>query len=453
MTLIRLALPVYVELLTAVVAVGLIDTLWVSGLGGPAVAAVTIATTTEHLALGVILALTTGTTVLVGRREGVSPLTPMIRTAWILWALFGIVVAVPGVLLREPLARLFTGDSATVTLTSDFFLVSLSAIPVFFAQTLVDGIFKGLGDTATPMRTALLCNALVIGLDPLLIYGFGLGVRGAALATVLARLAALAVAATLLVRRLPRERPAHAGRMVNRADGVELLRTGLPMSGDFLARSLSGMVLTGMVGGHGVAALAGYGIGLKIMLAGTMAFYALRQAAMIRTARGGGTTAGASLRLGVAAGVATALVLNAAAVPVAGLFTGDPAVAGATVWFLRCMTLYLVPFGGLIAVGGTLQASGRGSGLLVATLAGFAVQLPLASLLSSSSLGVTGVWLAMAAGATLSLALTMTLTAWSAKWPTGFRRASREPHAAFRGTVRGRGPRSTRTAGGRPCDR
>ncbi|MEV0970339.1 MATE family efflux transporter [Microtetraspora glauca] len=73
------------ELLTAVVAVGLIDTLWVSGLGGPAVAAVTIATSTEHLALGVILALTTGTTVLVGRREGVSPLTPMIRTAWILW--------------------------------------------------------------------------------------------------------------------------------------------------------------------------------------------------------------------------------------------------------------------------------------------------------------------------------------------------------------------------------
>lgn len=41
MKLLRLALPVYVELLTAVVAVGLIDLLWVSPLGGPAVATVT----------------------------------------------------------------------------------------------------------------------------------------------------------------------------------------------------------------------------------------------------------------------------------------------------------------------------------------------------------------------------------------------------------------------------
>ncbi|WP_433218865.1 MATE family efflux transporter [Microtetraspora malaysiensis] len=415
MKLIRLALPVYVELLTAVVAVGLIDTLWVSGLGSTAVAAVTIATTTEHLALGVILALTTGTTVLVGRREGESPLTPVIRTAWVLWALFSFVVAVPGVLFREPLARLFTGDAATVALVSDFFLVSLSAIPVFFAQTLVDGIFKGLGDTATPMRTALLCNALVIGLDPLLIYGFDLGVRGAALATVLARLVTLAVAATLLVRRLPRERPPCAHRMANRADGVDLLRTGLPMSGDFLARSLTGMAMTGLVGAHGVPALAGYGIGLKVMLAGTMAFYALRQAAMIRTARGGGAAAGTSLRLGLAAGVVTALILNMCAVPAAALFTDDAAVAGATVWFLRCMSLYLVPFGGLIAMGGALQASGRGGRLLTATLAGFAVQLPLAALLSSSSPGVTGLWLSMAAGAALSLALTMTLT----RRPTG----------------------------------
>ena len=108
MKLLRLALPIYVELLTAVVAVGLIDLLWVSGLGSRAVAAVTVATTTEHLALGVILAVGTGTTVLVGRRDGRQPITPVIRTAWLLWAVVSLAVAVPGVLLREPLARLFT---------------------------------------------------------------------------------------------------------------------------------------------------------------------------------------------------------------------------------------------------------------------------------------------------------------------------------------------------------
>ncbi|WP_326825177.1 MATE family efflux transporter [Streptosporangium sp. NBC_01756] len=398
MKLVRLALPIYVELLTAVVAVGLIDLLWVSGLGSRAVAAVTVATTAEHLALGVILAVQTGTTVLVGRRDGREPIQPVIRTAWLLWAVTALAVAVPGVLLREPLARLFTADAVTAGLTADFFLVSFAGIPVFFAQSLVDGIFKGRGDTTTPMRTALLCNVLVIGLDPLFIYGFGFGVQGAAAATVLARAVTLAVALLLLARRTPRDRTARA----NRADAVAIVRTGLPMSGDFLARSLVGMVLVEVIGGFGTAALAGYGIGTKIMLAGVMAFYALRQAAMVLTARSG--EPGPALRYGLTAGLAVAVVLNAVAVPVAGLFTGDPAVAAEAVSFLRWMTLYLVPFGGLISVGGVLQASGRGSRLLTATLAGFAVQLPLAYVLGAA-LGPTGVWLAMATGAALTLAL------------------------------------------------
>ncbi|GIH70664.1 MATE family efflux transporter [Sphaerimonospora thailandensis] len=444
--LVRLALPVYIELLTAVVAVGLIDTFWVSGLGSEAVSAVTIATTTEHLALGAILALTTGTTVLIGRRDGTAPLGPLIGTSWGLWAAYSVAVPVPGVLLREPLARLFTDDAATAGLAADFYLVSLAGLPAFFAQTLVDGVFKGLGDTRTPMRTALLCNGLVIALDPLLIYGLDLGVPGAALATVLARTVSLAVAIALLVRRLRRRPRRHAARDArqggtNLREAATILRTGLPMSVDFLARSLVGMVMAGIVGGHGVAALAGYGIGLKIMLAGTMVFYALRQAAMISTARtdGDGAAAGSALRLGLAAGLGTALLLNLSASPLIGLFSDDPAVTVEAVWFLRCMTLYLVPFGGLIAMGGVLQASGKGGRLLAATLAGFAVQLPLAYSLSRP-IGITGVWLAMAAGATLTLAA-MTV-----------RRAWREPYGAGRERARGRGPRSTRTAEGpRSC--
>ncbi|GAA3123822.1 hypothetical protein GCM10010466_13360 [Planomonospora alba] len=465
MALIRLALPVYVELLTAVVAVGLIDLLWVSGLGGRAVAAVTIATTVENLVLGVVLAVTTGTTVLVGRRDGRLPTAPVVRTAWLLCAAAGLAVAVPGVLLREPLAALFTDDAATAALTADFFLVSMAGVPVFYAQSLADGVFKGFGDTRTPMRNALLCNALVIALDPLFVYGLALGVPGAALATVLARLVTLAVSLTLLLRRAPgvpapappargpgeragadrevradggsgaragADRRAAAPEPPARAHAAEILRTGLPMSGDFLARSLAGLLMVDIVGGLGVAALAGYGIGTKIMLAGVMAFYALRQAALIRTARTG--RAGPVLRYGLAAGAAVAAVLNAVAAPAAGLFTGDPATAAAAVDFLRWMTLYLVPFGGLIALGGVLQAEGRGGRLLAATLAGFAVQLPLAALLASA-LGASGVWLAMAAGAALSLA------------------GASAPRAGARSSAPGRGPRSTRTAAGRPSGR
>jgi Na+-driven multidrug efflux pump len=417
MTMLRLALPIYVELLTAVVAVGVIDLLWVSGLGEAAIAAVTVGTTVEYLAYGLFLAVPTGVTVLIGRRDGTAPLAPVIRTGWALWAVLSLAIAVPGVLLREPLAALFTDSPA---LTADFFLVSLAGLPVFFAQTVVDGVLKGLGNTTTPMRNALICNGLVIALDPLFIYGLDLGVQGAALATVLARLITLPIALLSVVRLRSPGQGLVAG---------EVIRTGLPMSGDFLARSLVGMALVAIVAGFGTAEVAGYGIGQKIMLAGVMVFYALRQAAMIRTARS--ETVGSPLLLGLGSGAIVAIVLNVAATPVAGWFTGDP---GAAVEFLRWMTLYLVPFGGLIAVGGVLQASGRGSRLLAATLAGFAVQLPLAYLLSSW-LGVTGVWLSMAAGASISLAGALV------------------PRAGAPGRARGRAPRSTRTAAGPPSGR
>jgi Na+-driven multidrug efflux pump len=415
----KLALPIYVELLTAVVAVGVIDLLWVSGLGAEAVAAVTVGTTVEYLAYGLFLVVPTGVTVLTGRRDGREPIRPVVRMGRRLWAVFSALIAVPGMLLHEPLAALFTDDGGE---TAGFLLVLFAGLPLYFAQTVVDGVLKGLGNTRRPMRHALLSNALVVALDPLLIHGLGLGVPGAALATVAARGVTLAVA----VRALPRTKEA---RPASPCTAAELVRAGLPMSGDFLARALVGMALVDIVATFGTTALAGYGVGQKVMLAGVMVFYALRQAALIRTARG--EPAGRPVLTGLTAGVAVAAVLNAVAEPVAGMFAGDPAAA---VDFLRWMTLYLVPFGGLITVGGVMQASGRGGRLLTATLAGFAVQLPLAYLLSAW-IGVTGVWLSMAAGAALSLA------------------GALAPRAPAPWRARGRAPRSTRTAAGPPSGR
>ncbi|MFD0470616.1 MATE family efflux transporter [Nonomuraea thailandensis] len=434
-------------------------------------------------------------TVLVGRRDGHAPLGPVIRAGWVLWAVISVAVAVPGVLLREPLAALFTDSPA---LTAGFFLISLGGLPVYFAQAVVDGVLKGLGDTRRPMRHAIVCNVLVVVLDPLFIYGLGMGVQGAALATVIARALTLAVALRSVTRlRDTTERPpdaaerppagdpadgdqadgdqadgdqaagapsggrppasgftegdpAEGGRITGGLGRVagEVVRTGLPMSGDFLARALVGMALVEVVAGFGTAAVAGYGIGQKIMLAGVMVFYALRQAAMIRTARSEAVRS--PLALGLGAGVVVAVVLNVPAAPVAGLFTGDPAVA---VEFLRWMALYLVPFGGLIAVGGVLQASGRGSRLLAATLAGFAVQLPLAYGLSAW-LGITGVWLSMAAGAAISLTGALVVRRADDRRPAGPAGLSPSGASGRRaggpGRVPGPAPRSTRTAADPP---
>lgn len=180
--LVSLAYPVYFELLAGVTA-GIINMLWVTRLGGEAVAAVAVATNLENLLLGIILVAGSGMTVLVARARGAEDPAAMrsaVRGGWALWAIVTPVVAIGGFLCREPLARLVLGGSegSSLPLATGYFSIALPGIAVFFATNVIDGILKGTGDTRTPMRLAMLANGLILALDPLLILGFGLGVRG-----------------------------------------------------------------------------------------------------------------------------------------------------------------------------------------------------------------------------------------------------------------------------------
>lgn len=199
--LISLAHPVYLSLLASVAA-GIINTVWVARLGGPAVAAVAVATSTENVLLGIALVFASGTTVLVAHARGArdpAALRSAVRGGWALCALVTPAVVAAGFLLRAPLSRLLLGGTGPeLPLTVAYFTISLPGIAVFYVQQLVDGILKGTGDTRTPMRLALLANGLILVCDPFLIHLYG--VRGAAASTVLCRVLALGVGLRALRR-------------------------------------------------------------------------------------------------------------------------------------------------------------------------------------------------------------------------------------------------------------
>ncbi|WP_405017132.1 MATE family efflux transporter [Kitasatospora sp. NBC_00070] len=404
-----LAWPVYVELLSGVIA-SIITTFWVARLGGPAVAAVTLATGIEHLLLGLVLVVSSGTSLRLSRARGAGDTAEVGRvssTAWWLCGLGSAALAVPGTLYRESVAGLFL-DGPAARLAAGYLAVAFPGLLVFFAQKVADDLFKGAGDTRTPMRTALLGNLLLFALDPLLVFGVGplptLGVAGAALALVGSR--AVALAAALVLHRRVRV-PGRASVRTAR----QILSAGLSFGVDFTARMAVGMVQLGLVASFGVAAVAGYGIGYRTLLVATMAFYAIRQVAGIEAARCAG--AGLAGRLPVLArdtaalaalvGLVATVLCATAAGPLTELFTRDPAVAAEARAFLRLMCCYLLPYALVVGLGGVLQAAGRGRALVLATALGFAVQLPTGYGLSRQ-IGVNGVWLAMAVGALTQLA-------------------------------------------------
>ncbi|MFE7592707.1 MATE family efflux transporter, partial [Kitasatospora sp. NPDC057512] len=215
---------------------------------------------------------------------------------------------------------------------------------------------------------------------------------------------------------------------------VRILRAGAPFGLDFTARMAVGTAQLGLVAGFGVAAVAGYGLGYRVLLVVTMAFYALRQAAAIEAARltGAGEVAAlhalrrATGRLAALLGGVAAVLAVTLAVPLTALFTEDRAVAAQSVGFLRSAALYLLPYALVVAVGGVHQAAGAGRPLVVSVLLGLGTQLA-ASAALSGPLGVSGVWLGPAVGAAVQLALLATLT------------RSRSPRGTVEGVCQGGG--------------
>ncbi|MFH0176856.1 MATE family efflux transporter [Streptomyces cacaoi] len=404
--LVSLARPVYFSLLASVAA-GIINTVWVSRLGGPAVAAVAVATNAENVLLGVALVFASGTTVLVAHARGArdpGALHAAVRGGWALCAAVTPVVAAGGFLLREPLARLVLGGHGgpALPLAVSYFAISMPGIAVFFGQQLVDGILKGAGDTRTPMRLALLANGLILVCDPLFIHRYG--VRGAAVSTVLCRCVALG-AGLLALRRdaVLRTAARVAPTLSTGASLRRTLTTGLPMSADFTLRQGGALALVAVVARLGVTAVAAYSIAYKVMYVATMAFYAVRQAASIHTAHTRGEGREERRAIGRQAvlvsgtvGLVAAVLLCATAPWIMAAFGAGPAVAGEGVLFLRCVGPYLLLMAGFIALGGVFEGSGGAPVLLRVTVLGTVVQLPLAYALSG--LGLPGVCLALALG-------------------------------------------------------
>ncbi|MET8296525.1 MATE family efflux transporter [Streptomyces sp. NPDC005180] len=442
--LVSLAYPVYFELLAGVTA-GIINMVWVARLGGSAVAAVAVATNVENVLLGVILVAGSGTTVLVARARGAgdpAAVRSAVRGGWALWALVTPAVAIGGYLCREPLAHLVLGGSGgdSLPLATGYFAIALPGVAALFATNVVDGILKGAGDTRTPMKLAILANGLILGLDPLFILGFDLGVRGAAIATVLGRTVALVCGLAALRRngvlrqaaRAAQTAPHRAGSLS--ADARRTAATGLPMSADFVTRMAGALALVATVARIGVSEVAAYGIATKAMYVATMAFYAVRQAAAIRTAHllGAGrderwVIGRQVLLLAGSLGFTALLVLLAAGPWIMRAFGSEGEVAEAGALYLRCLGPYLVLLACFIALGGVFEGSGGSAALARVTACGVALQLALAYGLSGW--GLPGICLAMALAMALQCAAVARMYGRTAQ-PTATDRDSRQPKTA-----------------------
>ncbi len=265
--LLRLAWPVLVSRALHTLY-GVVDTFWVGRVGPEAIAAV--ATSTFALwtlfSLGDVLIAGVGALAsqAIGARRDADAAAAA-RAGLALALGMGLAVAAAGWWGARPLFDAILDDPLVVAYGGEYLSLVALLAPVFFVDFVFETTYRSCGDSRTPMRVMLAATILNVILDPVLILGIGpfpaLGVRGAALATIISQV--LAVAAYLVLwaaGRLPLRLARDGRALVALPDVAGILRIGTPWAATGILFSGVYLVLSRIAGTFGAATLAALGI-------------------------------------------------------------------------------------------------------------------------------------------------------------------------------------------------
>lgn len=177
---------------TLSVTMGMADTLMVAGVGEAAVSSVSLVDTLNVLIIQILSALATGGAVIASQYLGRRDTENACRSAAQLYSVLGISTVVVGIvcmLLSRPILRGVFGsiDEDVMRFAQQYFLISAVSYPFIGLYNGGAALFRAQGNSRISMLASLVMNVINIAGNALLIYGFGMGVIGAALATLIGR--------------------------------------------------------------------------------------------------------------------------------------------------------------------------------------------------------------------------------------------------------------------------
>ena len=201
---IRIILPLVAEQFLAMF-VGMADSVMVAGVGEAAVSAVSLVDSINVLLINLFTALATGGAVVAGQYLGAQNEKKARRVTdqlVLLIFLISLVVTAALFFLRNFLLRTVFGSITEEVMgyAQTYFTITLFSIPFIALYNGGAAIFRTMADSRTPMLISFLMNAVNIGGNALLIFGFKMEIAGAAVPTLVSRVVAAAVVLGLLCR-------------------------------------------------------------------------------------------------------------------------------------------------------------------------------------------------------------------------------------------------------------
>ncbi len=243
--LLKVALPlmmgnVFQQLYTVVDArvVGSIE-------GTTALAALGNADWFNWLFLGMIQGFSQGFTIPMAQAFGAGrydDLKKYVGHSALLALITSVIISITALFLISPVLNILEAHPLARPLTTQYITILFLAFPIVMAYNLLAGILRALGDSRSPLMAMVIASLINIGLDIVFVGYLGFGVRGAAIATVIAQIASC-IYCIVCLKSISIVRPCAKDFRLEAKTCLSLFRLGAPLAAQNLIIALGGMLV------------------------------------------------------------------------------------------------------------------------------------------------------------------------------------------------------------------
>ncbi|MEA1993216.1 MAG: MATE family efflux transporter [Euryarchaeota archaeon] len=406
----HLAWPAVVTMILQMI-VGIADIAMVGRLGADELAAVGLGRQLVFVFQGLISGLSVGTTALIARYIGAKEKEKAVAVgeqSLIFGAILSLAVGAVGVLYGDSFLRFLGATPTVVSLGYDYLQLMFAGMFTVFITFAINAIFRGAGDTKTPMYIMGFINLMNVILNYFLIFGIWkvpfFGVRGAAMGTVISRSLGTVVGLYLLLTGIKgfklQLRPELDFSVVRK-----IVKVGLPASTERIINSTGGIAYTAIVVSFGTIAVAAHQVAIRSESFSFMPGFGFAIAATTLVGQNLGAKkpkraercAYESLKLSVLIMSFMGILFFVFPEYFAKIFTTEPGVISKAVPCLMIIAVTEPMLGTLFVLAGSLRGAGDTRSPMIITAASlWLVRIPMAYFLGvTMGLGLTGAWIAM----------------------------------------------------------
>lgn len=299
--------------------------------------AVSIGSQVMHMLTVMIVGLAMGTTVNIGRAVGArdsQKASKVVGNTTVLFVGVSVVLAVVLLVLVQPIVRVMSTPAEAVEGTVRYLTICFIGIPFITAYNVIASIFRGLGDSKSPMYFIAVACVANIALDYLFIGALHMGPAGAALGTTLSQTISVAVSLLVILKKKTGISVKREDFRLERVTMGQVLKIGVPIAAQDGFIQVAFIIITIIANRRGLSVAAAVGIVEKII-----SFLFLVPSSMLSTVSAlGAQNMGAgkyeradqilryAMGIAVGFGLIVSLLIQIIAGPVVGLFTTDATV-------------------------------------------------------------------------------------------------------------------------------